>query len=369
MTPTIFNSLSHADFLKLTLEAFSRQGFEVERSSNAGADAVLVGKSGSRVALLCKKYRDAFIGRPVLQQLHAAMGQMRCKEGFLITTTDCAPDAHEFAKGKGLELYNRDRTTRLFLTAFGDAFMRTGKIPELGNKAKAVPAPARKPVTVASYEKVRVAEKKNERGPEKPIQSMPAPEPVRPPVLIHAPETVQASEPEQPAGAFVSPEPEPTPAPVAAAEQPKVTGLEMPSEPAAVAEQEQAAGPIQASEPAMAPPENAVDEELPEEVETVEDLEPPAPADAEPSKNMRTIYCAECNQPARVPTDQGMIKVQCSECGSRWLYQPELTEDGQVKTTTVIACHACSQKLNVPVDRGQLNVKCPKCGEKWLFTP
>jgi len=337
MTPTIFNSLSHADFLRLTLEAFARQGFEVERSNDAGADAVLVSKSGSRIAVLCKKYRDAFIGRPVLQQLHAAMGKMRCKEGYLITTTDCAPDAHEFAKGKSLELFNHDRTTRLFKSAFGDEFMRTGKIPELGNKAKAVPAQVKKPVSNALYEKVAVPEAKKERAPEKPA------------VITPAVKTERL--PEKPAA--VTPAPEP----------PNVTELEMSSGPIAAAEPEQTA------EPAMAPLETPVIEDLPEEVDTVEDLEPPAPAEAASEQNMRTIYCAECNQPTRVPTDQGMIKLQCSECGSRWLYQPEMTDDGQVKTTTVIACRACSQKLNVPTDRGQLNVKCPKCGEKWLFSP
>ena len=135
----------------MTLEAFSRQGFDVERSGDPGADAVLVGKNGARIAVLCKKYRGAFIGRPILQQLHAAMGRIGSFEGYLIATSDCLPEAREFAKGKGLDLYNRDRTTRLFKAAFGDEFMRTGKIPELGQKAKEVQAPARKPVSVASY--------------------------------------------------------------------------------------------------------------------------------------------------------------------------------------------------------------------------
>jgi len=329
MTTTIFNSLSHTDFLQLTLEAFSRQGFEVERSSDAGADAVLVSKSGTRIAVLCKKYRGAFIGRPVLQQFHAAMGQIGCREGYLITTTDCSPEAQEFAQGKGIELFNRDRTTRLFLTAFGDEFMRTGRIPELGQKAKAVPAPVRKPVSVATYEKVAVSDRNHEREPEKP------------PVSIQAPETepVKAPELERPSGSIEAPEPE------------------------------QAAEPTQAAEQGKALHEETGSEELPEEVETVENLESPAPSETASLKNTRTIFCAECNQQTRVPTDQGMIKVKCSECGSQWLYQPEMTSDGNVKTTTIVTCRTCSQQLNVPTNRGQLNVRCPKCGTKWLFTP
>lgn len=330
MTTTIFNSLSHTDFLRLTLEAFSRQGFEVERSSDAGADAVLVSKSGTRIAVLCKKYRDAFIGRPVLQQFHAAMGQIGCREGYLITTTDCLPEAHEFAKGKGLELFNRDRTTRLFLTAFGNEFMRTGRIPELGQKAKSVPAPVRKPVSVATYEKVTLSDLKKTPEPVK------LPQPPRVPVLpsVSAP----VKDPEPPA----APEPEKAPEPG------------------------QVSAPEKAPEPEPVPPVSA---EQPEEVDTVENLESPAPSETASLKNTRTIFCAECNQQTRVPADQGMIKVKCTECGSLWLYQPEMNSDGEVKTTTIVTCQTCSQQLNVPTNRGQLNVRCPKCGAKWLYTP
>src|SRR5512139_1593537 len=120
MTTTIFDSISHADFLRLTLEAFSRQGYAVEQSSAAGADGVLLGKNGARIGILCKKYRGAFIGRPVLQQFHGAMVQLGCAEGFLVTTTDCTPEAYDFAAGKGIVLYNLERTTGLLRTAFGD---------------------------------------------------------------------------------------------------------------------------------------------------------------------------------------------------------------------------------------------------------
>jgi len=321
MTINIFDSLSHTDFLRLTLEAFSRQGFEVERSRNAGADAVLVSKSGTRIAVLCKKYRGAFIGRPVLQQFHAAMGQIGCREGYLITTTDCLPEAHEFAKGKGLELFNRDRTTRLFLTAFGEEFMRIGRIPDLGQKAKAVPAPVRKPVSVATYEKVAGSDRKNERQPEKPPVSIQAPEPEKPSEPVEAPEPGTTTE------------------------------------------------PAKASEQVKAPPEEKASEELPEEVDAVESIESPRASETVSPENTTTIVCAECNQQLRVPTGQGMITVTCTECGLRWLYQPEMNSDGEVKTTTIVTCQTCSQQLNVPTNRGQLNVRCPKCGAQWLFTP
>jgi len=382
MTTNIFESISHTDFLRLTLEAFSRQGYKVEPSRAAGADGVLVGKSGGRIAILCKKYRGAFIGRPVLQQFYEAMGQCSCAEGYLVTTTDCSPDAYEFAKGKGIVLYNRDRTTELLKAAFGEAFIRSGKMPELGPRAAAVPAPARKTASVAAYEKVPVPDLKTVRALDPPspikaaIQQQPpvtvkAPEPVQPPVLVKAPEPAQPPVLEKTAmpDIAVAPVPEATTAPARAPEP------EQPPELLDVIEPEQQPEPMAAPEPAAAaeqaeaPEEPVVLEDLPEEVLSVESIEPPAAPEAPSPENTTTIACAECNHQLRVPTDQGMITVTCTECGSRWLYQPEMNSAGEVKTTTIITCTSCSQQLNVPTNRGQLNVRCPKCGEKWLFTP
>jgi DNA-directed RNA polymerase subunit RPC12/RpoP len=323
MTTTMFDTFSHTDFLRLTLEAFSRQGYKVEQSAADGADGVLIGRNGARIGILCKKYRGAFIGRPVLQQFYSAMEQAGCREGYLITTTDCSPEAYEFANGKGISLYNRERTTGLLKAAFGDEFMRSGRMPELGATARAVPAAVRPAASVASYEKVSAPELKNAREPERPPVSMKAPEPEKLPV----------------------------------------------SEPAAAPEPIQAPEPEQASEQVQAPQEETAVEELPEEVLTVESIESPGAPEAGPPENMTTIVCAECNHHLRVPTDKGMITVTCTECGMRWLYLPETNSDGEVKRTTIITCQTCSQQLNVPTNRGQLNVRCPKCGEKWLFTP
>jgi DNA-directed RNA polymerase subunit RPC12/RpoP len=309
MATTIFDSISHADFLRLTLDAFSRQGYVVEQSSAAGADAVLLGKNGARIGILCKKYRGAFIGRPVLQQFYGAMVQLGCTEGYLITTTDCSSEAHDFASGKGIVLYSSERTTELLRTAFGDEFIRSGKMPKLGMTAKTVPSAARQTISVASYEQVAVSDLKKAVEPVKAPEPVPAPEPVR------APEPEKAPEPEQ------------------------------------------------------APLKETASEELPEEVQEVQSIESPGASEAVPPENTTIIVCLECNKQLRVPIDQGMITVICPECGMRRLYQPEMNSAGELKTTTIITCQRCSQKLNIPTNRGQLNVRCPQCKATWLFTP
>ena len=309
MATTVFDAISHADFLRLTLAAFARQGYAVEQSSDAGADGVLLGKNGARIGILCKKYRGAFIGRPVLQQFYGAMVRLRCTEGYLITTTDCSPEAYDFAAGKGIVLYSSKRTSELLRTAFGDEFIRTGKMPELGPKEKTIPAGARRTISAASYEKVAVSE------------------------LKKAPEPAKVTEPVQAPGPIQEPEPEKAPG------------------------------------PEQAPLKETASEELPEEVQEVQSIESSGASEAVPSEHTTIIVCLECNKQLKVPIDQGVITVTCPECGMRRLYQPELDDAGELKTATIITCQSCSQKLNVPTNRGQLNVRCPQCKAAWLFTP
>ena len=371
MTTTIFDSISHADFLRLTLQAFARQGYAVEPSRAADADGVLLGKNGGRIAVLCKKYRGAFIGRPVLQQFHGAMLRLGCKEGYLITTTDCSPEACEFAAGKGIVLYNGEGTTELLRKAFGDEFIRSGRMPDLGRTAKPAPPAARKPASVASYEKVAVPEIKKAPEPAEPPEPVKAPEPAAIPEPVHVPEPVQVPEPVPALEQVPAPEPEQEPVP----ELETVPELLIAPELETV------------SEPGQAPLLDTVLEELPEEVQEVQELQdlPELQEALEPQEEQSTaspgaaaealagkttiIVCLECNKQLQVPIDQGMITVQCPECGMRRLYQPELNDAGELKTTTVITCKSCSQKLNVPTNRGQLNVRCPQCKAAWVFTP
>jgi DNA-directed RNA polymerase subunit RPC12/RpoP len=249
------------------------------------------------------------------------MVQLGCTEGYLITTTDCSSEAYDFAAGKGIVLYSSKRTTELLRTTFGDAFIRTGKMPELGPKAKTIPVGARQTISVASYEKVAVSDLKKAHEPVK------APEPVQSPEPVQAPKPGQAREPAQ------------------------------------------APGPERIPQPEQTPQKETASEELPEEVQEVQSIESPGASEAVPPENTTIIVCLECNKQLRVPIDQGMITVTCPECGMRRIYQPEMDSAGELKTTTIITCQSCSQKLNVPTNRGQLNVRCPQCKAAWLFTP
>jgi len=303
MTTNIFESLSHTDFLRLTLAAFSRQGYEVEQSSVAGADGVLIGRNGARIGILCKKYRGALIGRPVLQQFYGAMEQIGCKEGYLITTTDCLPEAYEFAKKKGIGLYNRERTMVLLRTAFGDEFIRSGTMPELGSKARTVPAAARQTISVASYEKASVSDLKNKRGPEDA------------PVSVEAPEPAITTEP--------------------AKAPPEETAVEELPEEVLIVESIESPGDLE-----TVSPENTttiVCAECNHQLRVPTDqgmitvtctecgsrwLYMPVTNSDGDVKTTTIVTCKTCLQQLNVPTNRGQLNVRCPKCGAKWLFAP-----------------------------------------------
>lgn len=353
MNTTIFDAMSHAEFLRLTLEAFARQGFAVEQSATADADAVLRGKTGARIAVLCKKYRGAFIGRPVLQQFYGAMAQLRCPEGYLISTTDCSRDAADFAAGKSIVLYNRSRTIELLRAAYGDEFIRTGRMPDLGRTTGSAPA-VRRTVSVPVYEKAASPEPAKEAGQGR--SAGPERRPMRKPEPAEEPETIHTPEPARP------PEPAAVSAQTAAAARPESPGPER------APAQETGPQTGTAQEPRQEQPA-AADDVPAEEVHDVQSIESPGEAETVLPERSTIIVCLECNNQLRVPIDQGMITVTCPECGMRRIYQPDLDERGELRTTTVITCMNCSQKLNVPTNRGQLKVRCPQCRAAWLFNP
>jgi len=163
------------------------------------------------------------------------------------------PDHHDrlltggvrFRSRKGIVLYSSKRTSELLRTAFGDEFIRTGKMPELGPKGKDHPAGARQTISAASYEKVAVSDLKK------------APEPVK------VPEPVQAQD---------------------------NTG----------------AGPGKAPGPEQAPLKETASEELPEDVQEVQSIESRG-LRGRSSEHTTIIVCLECNKQLKVPIDQGVI--------------------------------------------------------------
>lgn len=303
MTTNFFNSLSHTDFLRLTLEAFSRQGYEVEQSAAAGADGVLIGRNGERIGILCKKYRGAFIGRPVLQQFYGAMEQIGCKEGYLVTTTDCSPESYEFAKGKGIGLYSRERTIELLKTAFGEEFIRSGRMPDLGPKAITVPAAVLQTISVASYEKVSVSDLKNAREPEKPPEPAAAPEPEKAPEQVHAPPEETSSEDLPEEVLVVESIGSPGAAETASPENTRTIFC------------------AECNKQLRVPTDQGIITVTCAECGLRQIYQPELNSDGE-VKTTTIVACQTCSQRLNVPTNRGQLNVRCPKCGAKWLFTP-----------------------------------------------
>lgn len=266
----------------MALEAFKRQGYAVEKSRAADADAVLIAGNGARIGMLCKKYRSAFIGRPVIQQFSEAMLKLSCTEGYLIATTDCSPEAHVFATGKGIVLYNRERTTELLRTAFGDEIFRSGKVPAPPAAGTAIgAATARKQAPVSA----------------EPSDSLQATDPERPSPIDTA-EAKQSGEEQAGQSAAPSGTPEPVPSD-------KMTTIVC----------------WECNKQLVVPYDQGVIMVTCPECGMKRLYQPPVNSDGE-LQTTTIITCRSCKQNLNVPINRGQLKVRCPNCKKAWVFTP-----------------------------------------------
>ena len=396
MTVNIFDTISHSDFLQLVLEAFSLLGYKVESTPAqiaGGADALLIKGTGARIPVLCKKYRGAFIGRPVLQQFYDAMTRIGSWEGYLVTTTDCSPDALEFAKAKGIVLYNREGTLQLLRTAFGDEFIRTGKKTAAKGPANVVPKiEPRQQVSVAAYEKVRPSGVPILPRPISAPASVKAPQVESAPAAKTVREPERATEPEMKSGTESISAPKILRKPEIAAEPEQVFEPET----ASVAASELMREPEITSEPASAAASDSTAEpEMVTELEMLTDSEILSVQETEPSSEI--VSAPSITPPAAAPADEIVSTADAlppPEAAASPAVTPEKEQTLQEKppaeslqqeappepgvespeappsaNTATIVCAECNHQLRVPTDQGMITVKCPECGMRRLYQP
>jgi restriction system protein len=97
------------EFEHLVARLFQRQGYvaEVTSRSNDGGKDIILQKDGRKMFVECKRYNDKKkVGRPEMQKFHSALIDGRAYRGFFVTTSDFAQTAHEYAKGKNIQLIN-----------------------------------------------------------------------------------------------------------------------------------------------------------------------------------------------------------------------------------------------------------------------
>lgn len=98
-------NMSPRQFEELTWILFRKLGWKVEETpyvQDGGSDGRLI-KDDKEMILQCKRYRND-IGEPIVRDLYGTYMHMKANGGILVTTGEISQAAHDFAKGKNIEL-------------------------------------------------------------------------------------------------------------------------------------------------------------------------------------------------------------------------------------------------------------------------
>jgi restriction system protein len=100
-------TMSWREFEMLIGEAFRRRGFRVAERGGQGADGgvdVMLTKDGERHLVQCKHWRATRVPVAIVRELYGVMAAQGAASGFVVTAGEFTKDAHDFAKGRNLEL-------------------------------------------------------------------------------------------------------------------------------------------------------------------------------------------------------------------------------------------------------------------------
>lgn len=100
-------ALSWQEFELLTGEIFRRQGYLVKEHGNSGPDGgidLLLFKSGRKIVVQCKRWRNTQVGVSLVRELYGIMAAERADGCIFVSSGNYTPDALAFADGKPIEL-------------------------------------------------------------------------------------------------------------------------------------------------------------------------------------------------------------------------------------------------------------------------
>jgi restriction system protein len=113
--------LTGEQFEEFLAVAFTKKGYQVERTpltGDKGADLILIGTTGGRVAVQAKRY-TALVGITAVQEVLGGMSYYRCPHGIVITTSGFTRDAVELARSsRYIQLWDRDELAQQFTDQF-----------------------------------------------------------------------------------------------------------------------------------------------------------------------------------------------------------------------------------------------------------
>lgn len=104
--------VSWKDFELLVIEAYRRQGYQVDYSLGKGADGgvdLVLRKDGRISFVQCKQWRVDSVGAPVIREQFGLMISEKADEAIIVTSGTFTRDAIRFAQGKPIHLVDGPR--------------------------------------------------------------------------------------------------------------------------------------------------------------------------------------------------------------------------------------------------------------------
>ena len=113
--------LSWDDFELLSMELFSKMGWEVtgneKKGADGGVDIWMQKKSWSKKNISaigqCKRYDDALVTIKVIREMYGLMHEYNVDEVYIVTTSRFTKECHPFVEGKKITLIDAEKLIQL----------------------------------------------------------------------------------------------------------------------------------------------------------------------------------------------------------------------------------------------------------------
>ena len=109
-------AVSWKDFELLVVEAYRRQGYQVDYNLGKGADGgvdLVLRKAGRTSFVQCKQWRAFSVGAPVIREQFGIMISEKADESIVVTSGKFTSEAVRFAQGKPIQLVDGPRLLEL----------------------------------------------------------------------------------------------------------------------------------------------------------------------------------------------------------------------------------------------------------------
>jgi restriction system protein len=103
-------------FEDLVAEAYRREGYAVEETLGGGADGgvdLILYRGGKTTVVQCKRWTGKPVRVEVVRELYGVMTHQRADAAKLVATTTFTADALNFARGKRIELIDKNALLKL----------------------------------------------------------------------------------------------------------------------------------------------------------------------------------------------------------------------------------------------------------------